>query len=131
MALPEKRCNVCGRVMAWRKAWAKTWDTVKYCSNSCRKRGVRPEDPALETAILSLLDSRSATASICPSEAARAVRPPTAPGDDAWLELMEPARMAARRLEGRGEVAILQRGQVVEGSTAKGPIRIRRIRSTF
>lgn len=37
-ALPRKTCAVCGRVMVWRKAWAKTWDSVRYCSDACRKR---------------------------------------------------------------------------------------------
>jgi hypothetical protein len=41
---------------------------------------------------------------------------------------MEPARMAARRLVDRGEVEVLQRGRVVDPSTAKGPVRIRRAR---
>jgi len=36
--LPSKPCVVCGRPMSWRKAWAKNWDTVKYCSNACRAR---------------------------------------------------------------------------------------------
>lgn len=47
--------------------------------------------------------------------------------DGAWRELMEPARRAARRLVAGGQVQILQRGAVVDPSTAKGPIRIRRV----
>jgi len=39
---------------------------------------------------------------------------------------MEPARRAARRLVAADLVDITQKGQVVDGSTAKGPIRIRR-----
>jgi hypothetical protein len=39
---------------------------------------------------------------------------------------MEPARAAARRLVARGQVESTQAGRVVDGSTAKGPIRIRR-----
>lgn len=35
--LPSKPCMVCGRDMTWRKAWAKNWDSVKYCSEACRK----------------------------------------------------------------------------------------------
>lgn len=35
--LPSKPCTVCGRAMSWRKAWAKNWDTVLYCSEACRK----------------------------------------------------------------------------------------------
>jgi hypothetical protein len=34
--LPSKPCTVCGRPMSWRKAWAKNWDEVKYCSDACR-----------------------------------------------------------------------------------------------
>jgi hypothetical protein len=36
-ALPTKTCQACGRPMSWRKAWARTWDEVKYCSDACRK----------------------------------------------------------------------------------------------
>lgn len=82
---------------------------------------MRPEDRELERVILALLDERAAGATICPSEAARAL------GDD-WRDRMEPARSAARRLVAAGEVEITQRGRVVDPSTAKGPIRIRRVR---
>ncbi|HBN13786.1 MAG TPA: DUF2256 domain-containing protein [Pseudohongiella sp.] len=34
--LPSKPCKVCGREMSWRKAWAKNWDQVLYCSDKCR-----------------------------------------------------------------------------------------------
>ena len=36
--LPSKPCAVCGRPMTWRRAWAKNWDEVRYCSDACRKR---------------------------------------------------------------------------------------------
>ncbi len=36
-ALPSKPCTVCGRPMAWRKAWAKNWAEVKFCSDACRR----------------------------------------------------------------------------------------------
>ncbi len=35
--LPSKPCTVCGRDMSWRKAWARNWDQVLYCSEACRK----------------------------------------------------------------------------------------------
>ncbi|MFM7459865.1 MAG: DUF2256 domain-containing protein [Burkholderiales bacterium] len=25
--------------MTWRKAWEKNWESVKYCSDKCRKEG--------------------------------------------------------------------------------------------
>jgi len=34
--LPEKTCAACGRPFAWRKKWAKTWESVKFCSDACR-----------------------------------------------------------------------------------------------
>jgi hypothetical protein len=34
--LPVKTCVQCGRDMVWRKAWAKVWDEVRYCSDKCR-----------------------------------------------------------------------------------------------
>ena len=41
--LPTKVCPVCGRPFAWRKAWARDWESVIYCSEGCRKRkGVTP-----------------------------------------------------------------------------------------
>jgi hypothetical protein len=106
--------------MTWRAAWEKNWEEVRYCSERCRRRKVRPVDAALEASILALLDERARSATICPSEAARSVDP------NGWEALMEPARRAARRLVDAGEVEITQGGRVVDPSTCKGPIRIRR-----
>ena len=36
--LPEKPCAHCGRPMSWRKKWARDWDTVRYCSDACRRQ---------------------------------------------------------------------------------------------
>ncbi|MFC9555010.1 DUF3253 domain-containing protein [Rhodococcus sp. NPDC056960] len=76
----------------------------------------------LENAIGTLLDARADGASICPSDVARAVAP------DDWRPLMEPVRVAARRLVEAGEVEITQKGDVVDPASARGPIRIRRAR---
>ncbi len=111
----DKVCRSCGRRIEWRAAWAKNWDGVAYCSDACRARKVRPVDRELEASIRRLLGERAATATICPSEAARAVA--AAQGDnsdDAWRPLMEPARRAARRLVAAGEVEITQGGRVVD-----------------
>ncbi|MCH8562115.1 DUF3253 domain-containing protein [Nesterenkonia sp. LB17] len=77
-------------------------------------------DRDMENAILDLLAKRAETATICPSEAARAVA-----GED-WRDQMDAARAAARRLEAAGVVEITQRGTAVDPATARGPIRIRR-----
>ena len=119
----EKPCERCGRTMQWRAKWAKNWDTVKYCSNACRKQRLTAVDAALEQAIVELLNARARDASICPSEAAQRV------GGEDWQRLMEPVRMAARRLVAQEKVQITQGGRVVDPSRAKGPIRIRRFQS--
>ena len=124
MAEPaEKVCERCGRTMQWRAKWARNWNEVKYCSDACRKQRLTAVDTALEDAIVQLLNARARDASICPSEAARAV------GGESWQSLMEPARKAARRLVAQEKVQITQGGKVVDPSRAKGPIRIRRFQS--
>ena len=37
-SLPSKPCAVCQRPMTWRKAWAKNWESVRYCSDACRAK---------------------------------------------------------------------------------------------
>ena len=119
--LPTKPCTLCGRIIAWRKKWERDWDQVKFCSDACRRASKSNDQQtvarALEQAILALLAERPST--ICPSEAARRVRP------DDWRDWMEPARQAARRLVEQRRIEITQSGRVVDPSAAKGPIRLR------
>lgn len=117
-----KTCAVCGRTITWRKKWERDWADVRYCSHTCRARGLTDDDRALEHRIRTDLAAAALTSTICPSQAAREV------GGENWRELMVPARMAARRLVAAGEVEITQSGRVVDPSTARGPIRIRRAR---
>ena len=112
-------CTSCGRRIEWRAKWARDWESVRWCSDSCRCHGVTEQDRSLENAIVDLLTARVGGATICPSDAARAV------GGEDWQPLMEPARRAARRLVVEGRAEITQGGRVVDASTAKGPIRIR------
>ena len=119
----KKTCMVCGREFQWRKKWQNCWHQVKYCSRACRKAGITDTDIKLEKVIMEILHSAKAGTSICPSQAARKVV-----GDDderSWRPLMEPARMAARRLAHRCQIRILQGGKEVNPSTFKGPIRLK------
>ena len=115
----DKWCARCGRVITWRSSLAKNWDAVKWCSDGCRKLGLRAVDEQLSTAILDLLTARASGATICPSEAARQV------GGEQWEALMESARCAPRRLVVANRIVITQQGRVVDPSTAKGSIRLR------
>ncbi len=40
--LPSKPCAACGRTMTWRKAWARNWESVRYCSERCRRTRPAP-----------------------------------------------------------------------------------------
>ena len=117
-----KICASCGRVISWRKKWEDCWDEVKYCSAGCRKKKVSEVDVGLEAAILELLGKRASGATACPSEVAREFF-----GEDDWRGEMERVRSAARRLVDAGKVEILQNGRVVDASTAKGTIRLRKV----
>lgn len=79
-------------------------------------------DRVLEQTIDTLLAQRRPGASICPSEAARAV------DAEGWRELMPAARSAAGRLAAAGAVEVTQSGEVVDVATARGPVRVRRPR---
>ncbi|MEQ8844703.1 MAG: DUF2256 and DUF3253 domain-containing protein [Phycisphaerales bacterium] len=118
--VPTKVCDTCGRTFAWRKKWERSWDEVRYCSNQCRREKPGPLDARLEQAILDLLEARAPGATICPSEAARAVEP------DGFTGLMERTRRAARRLARRGKVQITQGGKPVDPDGFRGPIRLGR-----
>lgn len=115
-----KICVACGRTIEWRKKWERDWENVRYCSDACRAKRPDETDAALESAILELLRQRGAGKTICPSEAARTVRP------NDWERWMERTRAAGRRLVARGEIVITQGGRVVEPSHAKGAIRFRK-----
>ena len=45
---PIKPCAICEKPMAWRRAWAKNWDTVRYCSNACQRLANRAKRRAPE-----------------------------------------------------------------------------------
>ncbi len=118
--LPRKVCMSCGRSFTWRKKWERDWESVRYCSNACRRHGLRPVDDDIERTLLELLQARDGHTSICPSEVARKIDP------DDWRNLLEPVRRAARRLSVEGKVEITQKGRPVDPDRARGPIRIRR-----
>ena len=100
---------------------ADVWDEVRYCSDRCRRARSSSRADRLEAALLDRAAAARRGATFCPSEVARAIAP------EEWRPLMEPVRAAARRLVARGRLEMLQSGRRVDPSTAKGPIRLRRI----
>lgn len=113
-----KTCVVCGREIEPRKKWAKNWDEIKYCSDKCRKN---KKTTQYDSQILEFLKKRGAGKTICPSE----VLPDDQKTDKT---IMESVRASARLLVSQGKIVITQNGQVVDPSTAKGPIRLKLVR---
>ncbi len=72
----------------------------------------------LEAVILRLVQQRGVGKSICPSEAARVWAPRE------WRAAMPAVRAAACALADAGLIVITQKGRVVDGRTARGPIRL-------
>ena len=67
----NKPCIVCGREIQCRKKWKENWQQVKYCSQACRKSGLRDTDINLEKIIMDLLHSGKTGGSIFASQAAK------------------------------------------------------------
>jgi hypothetical protein len=83
----------------------------------------RVRDADIAAAVLGLLARRACDASICPSEAARAL------GADDWRDLMPAVRAAAADLARRELVRATQGARCIEPDAivhARGPIRLRR-----
>jgi hypothetical protein len=79
--------------------------------------GVAPAE--IERTIDALLDRRAEGRTICPSEAARALAAD-------WRPLMQPVRDVAYAMADDGRLEVTQKGEVVDGRTARGAIRLRR-----
>lgn len=77
----------------------------------------------IEQVILDLLTERGPDKTICPSEAARRVAE-IAGTPERWRAWMKETRDTATRMAGRGTLVILQRGQPVDPSAIRGPIRL-------
>jgi hypothetical protein len=80
-----------------------------------------PSPDDARRAILDLLQRRDEGATICPSEAARALG-----GDEGFRPLMPLVRDAARGLVADGAIDVTQHGEAVDPDAARGPIRLRR-----
>ena len=116
MTAPAPRwCSVCGRIITWRKKWARDWERVRYCSRGCRRARLDDTDRALEQ---HLRDTLSSQRTADPRTAAEAVAV-------AGPDLRERSRNAARRLVAAGEAVAVQRGRTVDASTVKGPFILR------
>ncbi len=111
----SKICESCGRSFDFRKKWEKNWDSIKYCSDECRKNKNKFD---YKGQILELLNKRETGKTICPSE----VLPMLQKTDKIF---MEHVRRSARQLVHEGQIEITQSGKAVDPDNFRGPIRLR------
>ena len=83
---------------------------------------VAATDPKIEQTIFALLDRRDASASICPSEVARAL----ASDDPGWRALMPAVRQVAAKLAAKGTLRVTRGADEVDAMSKGGPVRLRR-----
>lgn len=100
--------------MTWRKAWARSWDDVRWCSDACRARGRSGSDAGLEAALLESLRGVRRGALLDPELVLPADR--------------ERVRSAARRLASDGAIEVVQAGRIVDPSRVSGPLLVRLVR---
>lgn len=125
-AIPDAlRAELVAELMAARRIQARP--RVQDAKVALGERGEawwEPTEPGrrqrLAASIRTLLRHRDADKTICPSDAARVV------GGDDWRALMPLAREVAAELTADGVIEVRQRGEPVDLSTAKGPIRLAR-----
>lgn len=120
MVEASKVCEVCGRKIDWRAKWSKNWHEVRYCGEKCR-RNKSTLKLGYEQKIIQLLSERAESATICPSE----VLPLELKQDPIQMELV---RQAARRLVHNKWIVIVQNNKVVDPSSFRGPIRLKRVK---
>lgn len=84
-------------------------------------------EDAAAIVIMDLVIQRGATASICPTEAARelAVRHGVAAQPEAWRQFLPAVRRAAVALAGTASIDILRKGKVIAPDAVHGVIRLR------
>ena len=115
-----KVCPSCGRRFQWRKKWANSWDSVRFCSQRCRRHRPAMDESLAEDEIVALMGGKNGRID---SQAL-------------WAHFQrrfsavsrEEVKSAARRLAHRGEVAWFRRGKRVDPCTCTGDFELRAVR---
>jgi Protein of unknown function (DUF3253) len=119
------RAELVAELMAARRIQART--RVQDAKVALGERGEPWWEPTevgrrdrMAAVVRTLLRHRYADKSICPSDVARTV------GGNGWRRLMPAVREVAADLADEGVIEVRQRGEVVDITTAKGPVRLAR-----
>lgn len=101
--------------MEWRKAWEKNWESIRYCSASCRRVKLDKRGAKLREEILGKVSQ------LRPHEF---IAEENIPHDN-----REEVRSVARLLYIEGLIGLTQSGKPIKDTNFKGPIEFRKCRS--
>lgn len=105
--------------MQWRKAWEKNWDSIRYCSDACRRQKLDKTALPVRQALLELVRKAGPGKLSDPLEIAQKLWPTD------WQGHAEEVRRVVRQLASEGYIELFQEGRRIEELNFKGPIKIR------
>lgn len=106
--------------MVWRKAWEKNWESIRYCSDSCRRQKLDKTSTPVRLALLELVNVSDGQKLCDPLDVARNLWPTD------WQAHSEEVRRVVRQLAAEELVQIFQNGKRIKELNFKGQIFIRR-----
>ncbi len=102
--------------MEWRKAWEKNWESIRYCSDSCRRDKFDKKSIHVREAILSMTKKAGISKPVAASDVAQSLWP------SEWESRLEEVRRVARLLHEEKLITILQQGKPITDLNFKGPV---------
>jgi hypothetical protein len=101
--------------MQWRKAWEKNWDSMRYCSDSCRRDKFDKNSIHVREAILILTKKSGPSKPVPQEDVVKYLWP------HEGLTRLEEVRRVARILHSEELITIIQNGRPITDLNFKGP----------
>jgi hypothetical protein len=102
--------------MEWRKAWEKNWDSIRYCSDSCRRDKFDKKSTNVRETILAMTKTAGKSKPVPATDVAQSLWPLE------WETRLEEVRRVARLLHHEKLITILQNGKPITDLNFKGPV---------
>jgi hypothetical protein len=107
--------------MQWRKAWEKNWDSIRYCSDSCRSDKLDKNSFHIREAILLLTKKSTPSRPVTQEDIVKYLWP------DEKMTRLEEVRRIARILHSEKLITIIQNGRPISDLNFKGPVQFRSV----
>ncbi len=107
--------------MEWRKAWEKNWDSMRYCSDSCRRHKLDKNSIHIREAILLLTKKSAPSRPVTQEDIVKYLWP------HEGMTRLEEVRRIARILHSEKLITIIQNGRPISDLNFKGPVQFRSV----